>query len=97
MSGDLQWLRPYLIARARQAALRAMVQAGGEPTPGQLRRAIEPVLADRLPIPEAAEAASERRAEARQQQAPWEKEAARRAGHGGSPGRPEGNQAVDKR
>ena len=47
----MRWLRPYLISRCRVAALHAMVEAGGQPTSAQLRRAIEPVLGDLLPLP----------------------------------------------
>lgn len=74
----MRWLRPYLISRCRVAALHAMVEAGGEPTSAQLRRAIEPVLGDLLPLPPSPLAGDEARAAAAARQAALEAEELRR-------------------
>ena len=39
------------VARVRVLALRALVLAGGSPTSEQMRRAVDPVLGDLVPLP----------------------------------------------
>lgn len=52
--------RNVMLSRVRLLALRAMVQAGGNPGASSLLRAVEPVLGDLLPLP--SQACSERSA-----------------------------------
>ena len=57
----MDWLKPYLISRVRVKALAAMIEAGGEPSAAAIKRALEPVLGDLLPLPDqAAELAGDR-------------------------------------
>ena len=74
----MDWLKPYLVSRVRVKALRALVEAGGEPSRGQLRRAIEPVLGDLLPLPSEPLPEEWERQEAADRQRVYEEEAARR-------------------
>jgi len=46
-----EWEDRCLVSRCRVAALRAIVDLGGQPSTPQLKRAIEPVLGDRVPLP----------------------------------------------
>lgn len=84
----MEWLRPYLVARVRVAALRAMVEAGGKPAGWQLRRAVEPILGDLLDPPATPAAAATDRRKALKAAAQLEGEAARREALG--PGAPRG-------
>lgn len=49
---QLSWVDRCCLARARLLALRAQTAAGGPPTTRQLRRAVEPMLGDLLPLPD---------------------------------------------
>lgn len=46
----MTWEERCAIARVRTEALRAMARAGGTPQGWQLRRALEPILGDLLPL-----------------------------------------------
>jgi len=93
----MEWLRPYLICRARVACLRAIVEAGGDLADWQLRRAIEPVLGDLLPLPEEPLPSKEARAEALRQSLWWDAEARRREALGSRPEKRTSFDAVDSR
>lgn len=93
----MDYLKPYLVSRARVKALQAMVKAGGTPRPAQLRRALEPVLGDLLPLPIVAADTPAARAEWLDRYVLWEGEAERRDSLGATAGDHEKNAAVDKR
>lgn len=60
----MDWIKPYLVSRVRVKALHAMVEAGGSPSAGMIRRSLEPVLGDLLPLPPTAAAAADDRQKA---------------------------------
>lgn len=92
----MDWLKPYLVCRARVAALRAMVDAGGRVADWQLRRALEPVLGDLLPLPREPRPSTEARSEALRQSLWWDAEARRRESLGSTPADRTSFPAVDR-
>jgi hypothetical protein len=92
----MDWLKPYMVSRVRVAALRAAVEAGMDVEPWQLRRALEPVLGDLLPLPEEELPSSAARAKARQRSLELAAEADRRHALGTSSGPWEAGGTVDK-
>lgn len=93
----MDFLKPYLVSRARVKALQAMVKAGGTPRPAQLRRALEPVLGDLLPLAIVAADTPAERAEWLDRYVLWEGEAERRDSLGATSGDHRRDAAVDKR